>query len=183
MCYYRFDQLAELAFKSVEPHVNSMIMCQGRWKKFLMQTERDSFVYEDEIAHRNAAISQVPDGDYFVTVDSDEIFFGAWKKTLNKLFSRKCAVGWVNCYDLTGNIVPRPRLIFKTADLHYKINHFTMVSNNKKVYLGKPRKYERIYPLNFFHLTALRDEEYIQARKEYIKVRTEPIENWNVEAI
>lgn len=110
-----------------------LIECPNH-KPWMNQTEK-----------RTALLKAVPDKDWFLILDSDEMFYGNVKSGVYEIMSSGCIAGFTPIYNLgmdTSGYVPfwHPRTFLKLPGMHYAHKHWFLYD-----YAG--RVIENTYPL------------------------------------
>jgi hypothetical protein len=126
----------------------------------------------NQVVKRNALIDAVPDKDWFIVLDSDEMLYGAVKEGVQEVMDSGCIQGSVPLYNIGLSMSAlrmfwHPRIFLKLPGMHYARKHWY-------IYDFADRMLESEYPLwhtNFFvlaHLKVLRDFRRLSLHERYM---------------
>ena len=156
MCYYESNACTKIVCDYLRIYLDDLILVKGRWKQTpVINSCEPAQVFETEMDHRTYALQQVPVGDYAVIIDSDEIWWGNWLKTINKLHSNKPIVGWVNEVDPScSSTVERARIVKISKGIHYYKDHWNIRTADNKILptiRDRRNSRHRVHPLYFYN--------------------------------
>lgn len=156
------DQLLRYALRSIEPFVNEIALFRGKYKTFPdpKGIYKEVKLYQDEEEFRNYALNQIEDGNYVIVVDSDEIWWGNWEFTRYLLSYHRPHLAITRQICLSGRILLRPRIFFKTPTIRYHRSHAILMDGNKYVFGTGGCNYRFHVPLSFLHIPQLRNQYY-----------------------
>lgn len=182
MIYLEENYLQQLAFKILETHCDKVITLQGRFKEFCWTPNTKNWqsnIFPSQMDQRNFALRKLPNCEYFLVGDSDELFFGNWNLARQILNINMPQVAWVKEFMPNDKSKPRARVIYKTDDLKYTYNHFTL-ENNLGIIIGHKKVSQELqkepeercnFPLMFLHLRDYQDPKYMCERDQYYATR------------
>ncbi len=87
--------------------------------------------WKNQVVKRNALLNAVPIKDWFLILDSDEMFYGSVKKGVWEIMTSGCIAGRVALYnvglDISG-LIPfwHPRIFLKLPGMHYQRKHWLL---------------------------------------------------------
>ena len=128
--------------------------------------------WQNQVVKRNALLDAVPPKDWFLILDSDEMFYGGINAGIQEIMDSGCIQGAVPLYniglDISG-LLPfwHPRIFLKLPGMHYARKHWHLLD-----FAG--RLIEKEYPLwntNHFvlaHLKILRDFRRLIPHQSYM---------------
>jgi hypothetical protein len=165
-----------LAINSMQEHCDETRFSRGRWKEYPWETKLSSdLVWETQMDHRNYMINQIPEGDYFIPWDSDQIMLGRSAEIFKTIREGIWDVIFINCCSDGKNWVKRPKIFRKTEGMKYKINHFSLFHKNSEKPL--PYKYkeqvDHFVPLELLDLSWLRTAHEKARKEKWKEVRNE----------
>jgi hypothetical protein len=99
----------------------------------------------NQVVKRTALLDAVPSKDWFLILDSDEMFYGDVKGAVNEIMSSGCIAGCVPLYNLgldVSGFIPfwHPRIFLKLPGMHYARKHWFLSDYAERVI-------EHTYPL------------------------------------
>ena len=126
----------------------------------------------NQVEKRNALIDAVPDKDWFIVVDSDEMLYGAVNEGVQEVMDSGCIQGAVPLYNIGMSasglkMFWHPRIFLKLPGMHYARKHWYL-------YDFANRMLETEYPLwntNLFvlaHLKILKDFRRLTPHESYM---------------
>lgn len=91
----------------------------------------DGKPWENQCVKRTALLNEVPEGDWFVILDSDEILYGNLHEGFKQIMESGCLAGRVPLYNPgldTARIKPfwHPRIFLKIDGMHYYRKHWLL---------------------------------------------------------
>lgn len=183
--YHNADYLAASLY-TIAPFVDKIIVVEGRYPEY-PETKEDltgriiyqfHLQYPDKLYHmvlkpcsqiykRNIYVNQVPDGDWMLIIDGDEIPFG------NLRYLRRIVEAYddngiehvsIKRDDLTESKY-HPRLIKKKEGMQYKGHHFYLDCNGKNALYPTYRALCK--DIKLIHFADYRGDEVINARQQF----------------
>lgn len=94
--------------------------------------------WANQCVKRTALLDSVPEGDWFIILDSDEIFYGDVELGLNEIMRSGCISGTTPLYnaglDVSG-FQPywHPRVFLKLDGMHYDRKHWNLMDKDRRV--------------------------------------------------
>jgi hypothetical protein len=199
--FYNGMPMIEYALQLIRPYVNKIIAIDGRYE----HREGDNIVstdgslehieeyvdhaycpfrpWKESVDKRTFSLQYAQehvDNDWVLIFDSDELFFGNWRKAWRQIKHNDLDVGWVKQFDPMGvHGLYRPRLIRLHGNMEYRFNHATIYRDNTKIHeldgkltetQEKLRAHE-LLPLAFLHTKMLMPKEYLIKQQEYYNKR------------
>jgi len=87
--------------------------------------------WANQVVKRTALLDAVPDKDWFLILDCDEMFFGNVKEGVNEIMSSGCIAGFAPLYNVgldMGGLYPfwHPRVFLKLPGMHYERKHWLL---------------------------------------------------------
>lgn len=87
--------------------------------------------WENQCVKRTALLDAVPEGDWFVVLDSDEMFYGQFTEGMQEFIESGCIAGCTPIYNAgldVSQMVPvwHPRMFLKIEGMHYDRKHFIL---------------------------------------------------------
>ena len=131
----------------------------------------------NQCVKRTALLNQVPDGDWFVILDSDEMLYGDLEQGFTDIMESGCIAGSVPLYNPgldTARIKPfwHPRVFLKTNGMHYWRKHWLL-----RDWAGRIIEFD--YPMKWTdafvvaHLKVFKERERLDTHQEYMRVMSE----------
>jgi hypothetical protein len=125
----------------------------GKPETRVFKTKDNGTCWANQVEKRNFMINQVPDGDYFLGIDSDEMLMGDVQEALEKFYESGCVAAQFPLYTPGLNqdrIVPRwhPRIFQKKPGMHYEGTHWHLRDKFGRII-------EEKYPLFYTDLMAV----------------------------
>jgi len=128
--------------------------------------------WPNQIVKRNALVDAVPDKDWFLILDSDEMFYGDVVAGVNEIMTSGCISGRVPLYNVGLEIegwIPfwHPRVYLKLPGMHYKRKHWLLCDADDRMI---PFEYP-VWATNAFvlaHLKIFRDHRRIYPHEQYM---------------
>jgi hypothetical protein len=119
----------------------------------ICHTPHEDECWPNQVEKRNFMINQVPDGDWFLGIDADELLAGDAQEALEKLYESGCIIGQMPLYTPgthEDRVVPRwhPRLFQKRPGMHYKGTHWHLRDQYERIM-------EEKYPMFWTDLMAI----------------------------
>ena len=126
----------------------------------------------NQVVKRNALIDAVPDKDWFIVLDSDEMVYGAVNEGVQEIMESGCIQGAAPLYNIGLSVSAlkmfwHPRVFCKLPGMHYARKHWHLYDFANRVL-------ETEYPLwntNFFvlaHLKILKDFRRLTPHEGYM---------------
>lgn len=140
----------------------------------------DGNPWMNQCVKRTALLDAIPQGDWFVVLDSDEMFYGDVEKGLNDIMRSGCLAGSTPLYnpglDISG-MVPmwHPRVFLKLDGMHYSRKHWNIRDADHRVV-------ESSYPIKWTdsmvltHLKVFRDRGKLASHLGYMHMMS--VEGW-----
>lgn len=133
----------------------------GREKCWLNQTVK-----------RTALVDAVPDGDWFVIIDADEMIMGDFQESMESIYDSGCVVANCPLYNpgtQMERVIPQwhPRIFQKTPSMHYKGTHWHLRDKHERIV-------EEKYPIfwtdkfAFIHFKAFKDQTRLIPHSNYM---------------
>ena len=87
--------------------------------------------WKNQVVKRTALLNAVPDKDWFVILDSDEMLYGGVKEGINEVMSSGCIQGHIPLFNVgldTSGYIPfwHPRIFLKLPGMHYERKHWLL---------------------------------------------------------
>lgn len=153
------------AIPDVEPKLN-FVEHQGTW--------------ENQCVKRTALLDMVPDGDWFIVLDSDEIMYGDVGEALTEIRFSGCIAGVMPMYTPgldTGHFYPKwhPRVFCKLPGMHYNRKHWNLQDEHGRVI-------EKSWPVKWtdrmvlVHLKAFRGGKRLYPHLSYMEMMS--VDGW-----
>lgn len=119
----------------------------------LYRTKDEATTWENQVVKRNFMINKVPNGDYFLGIDSDEMFMGDIQEYLEKFYESGCIAAQMPLYNpglQDDRVVPRwhPRIFKKVEGMHYEGTHWHLRDKQGRII-------EETYPMFWSDLAAI----------------------------
>ncbi|MHA2238046.1 MAG: hypothetical protein ACXAB2_06720 [Candidatus Hodarchaeales archaeon] len=172
MPYYYRNEIMEVAERSMQSICEKTVSDQGKWEEYpsnpyLMYDLIPE--YKTEMEHRNYMISKVPTGDYFITWDSDLVFFGNHKSAFSDIKKKKPLTVFFNIISPNGHKRKHPMMFRKEQEMEYAINHHSIFVNNllEPILFKYNRNFDEDYDLNFFDLGHLKFSWELEDKEIY----------------
>jgi len=91
----------------------------------------DGEPWENQCVKRTALLDAVPEGDWFIVLDSDEMLYGDVEDGLNEIMSSGCIAGCMPIYNPgldVSRMLPvwHPRVFLKLEGMHYARKHWVI---------------------------------------------------------
>jgi len=117
------------------------------------RTADEKTCWANQVEKRNYLINLVPDGDYFIIIDADELLMGDVQEAIEKFYESGCLAMQMPLYTpglQQDRIIPcwHPRVLMKRPGMHYKGTHWHLRDNFGRII-------EEKYPMFFSDLMAL----------------------------
>ena len=137
----------------------------------------DAKPWLNQCVKRTALLNEVPEGDWFIILDSDEMLFGKVETGLHKIMASGCIAGQVPLYNpgLDASMMKpfwHPRVFLKIDGMHYFRKHWLL-----RDYAG--RVIEVDYPVTWTdsfviaHLKAFKEEGRATPHYGYMEMMSE----------
>jgi glycosyltransferase involved in cell wall biosynthesis len=128
--------------------------------------------WANQVVKRNALVDAVPVQDWFMVLDSDEMFFGDIEEGINEIMMSGCVAGRVPLYNVGLEMegwLPfwHPRIFMKLPGMHYWRKHWLLCDGDNRVL-------EQQYPLwatdkfVLAHLKLFRNHRRIAPHLKYM---------------
>jgi hypothetical protein len=91
----------------------------------------DGKPWQNQVVKRTALLDAVPDKDWFLVLDCDEMFFGNVKEGVYEIMESGCIAGFCPLYNVglnVGGLYPfwHPRVFLKLPGMHYERKHWLL---------------------------------------------------------
>lgn len=128
--------------------------------------------WKNQTEKRTALIQAVPDGDWFLILDADEMMMGDVQEGMEKIYDSGCIVAQTPLYN-PGTHLERlrkawhPRVFKKTPGMHYKGTHWHLRDNANRII-------EEKYPVYWtdvmaiVHFKPFRDQSRLIPHQNYM---------------
>lgn len=134
----------------------------------------------NQCTKRTALLNAVPQGDWFVVLDSDEMLYGDVELGLNEIMRSGCLAGTMPLYNPgldVGSMYPtwHPRIFLKLDGMHYSRKHWNLRDAEHRVI-------ENSYPVKWTdsmvltHLKVFRDRGRLASHHGYMHMMS--LEGW-----
>jgi glycosyltransferase involved in cell wall biosynthesis len=128
--------------------------------------------WPNQVVKRNALVDAVPTQDWFLVLDSDELFYGDIEAGVNEIMASGCVCGRVPLYNVGLEIegwLPfwHPRIFMKLPGMHYWRKHWLLSDSDNRVL-------ENEYPMwatdkfCLAHLKIFRDQRRLAPHQKYM---------------
>lgn len=119
----------------------------------IFKTKDENTCWPNQVEKRNYMISQVPDGDYFLGIDSDEMLMGDIQEALEKFYESGCIAAQMPLYTpgtQMDRVIPKwhPRIFMKRPGMHYTGTHWHLRDKQDRII-------EEKYPMFWTDLMAI----------------------------
>lgn len=109
--------------------------------------------WPNQTVKRTALLDAVPEGDWFIILDSDEIVYGDVEPALRHIRASGCIAGSTPMYTPgldAGNFWPlwHPRVFLKLNGMHYSRKHWNLQDEHKRII-------EKCYPVQWTDFMVL----------------------------
>lgn len=129
--------------------------------------------WPNQVVKRNALIDAVPVKDWFLVLDSDEMFYGDIVAGVNEIMRSGCIAGRVPLYNVGIEIegwIPywHPRIFLKLPGMHYWRKHWLLCDGDERFVASEyPVWHTQKFVLA--HLKLFRDHRRIAPHEAYMK--------------
>jgi len=136
--------------------------------------------WENQCVKRSAYLDAVPDGDWFIILDSDECFYGDVSDGLRHIQASGCLAGSTPLYTPgldAGGFWPlwHPRVFLKLSGMHYSRKHWLLRDEHRRVI-------EKHYPVQWtdfmvlVHLKVFRGGQRLMPHMGYMHMMS--VDGW-----
>lgn len=127
----------------------------------------------NQLEKRNALLSAIPDGDWFIGIDADEILLGEVREGFKTIMDSGCIVGRVPLYHAgldkdRLHMFWHPRIFRKVEGMHYKGTHWHLRDKFDRII-------EEVYPVMWTdkfviaHLKAFKPISRLKTHEAYME--------------
>lgn len=138
---------------STDGSLETLLNFRGLPPVRLFKTKNEQTPWPNQIEKRNYMIAQVPDFDYFMGIDADEMWMGDIQEGLEKFYTSGCLACQMPLYTPglhDDRVVPRwhPRIFQKRPGMHYEGTHWHLRDKQGRII-------EEKYPMFWTDLMAV----------------------------
>jgi hypothetical protein len=135
------------------------------------QTGRES-TWQNQVVKRTALLNAVPDGNYFIVIDADEMLMGDVQESLERFYDSGCVVASQPLYNPGTHmerVIPQwhPRIFKKLPGMHYKGTHWHLRDQYERIIEDK-------YPIFWtdkfaiVHFKSFKDQSRLIPHQNYM---------------
>jgi len=135
-------------------------------------TESDQICWPNQVDKRNFMINQVPNEDWFLGIDSDEMLMGDPQEALEKVYDSGCIVAQMPLYTpgvQVDRVIPKwhPRLFQKKPGMHYKGTHWHLRDKQGRII---EEKYPMFWTdkMAIVHFKSFKDQTRLIPHQNYM---------------
>jgi len=139
---------------------------------YLYSPQGREATWQNQVIKRTALLNAVPDGDYFIVIDADEMLMGDIQESLEKFYDSGCVVGSQPLYNPGTEMercIPQwhPRIFKKLPDMHYKGTHWHLRDQYERIIEDK---YPIWHTQNFaiVHFKSFKDQTRLIPHQNYM---------------